>query len=115
MLDLGRIEPPSNSTGIDRTRWVALIDAHPSLAHVPPRIGPKPGTQELCEYKAPASTAIVFVNGARAGSIEWALDGSPYLLVHAQEESARDVAEIAEEVATILGARFILDTNDEQD
>jgi hypothetical protein len=112
VLSLGRIEALSD-LGIDPSTWLALIDSHRSLGHVPPHSAIKPGTQERCEYKAPASTAIVFASGARAGLIEWALDGSPYLLVDAEEESAQVVAEIAQEAATLLGAKLVRERSEE--
>src|SRR5262245_48708481 len=110
MLFLGRIEAVSESTEIDPGNWLALIDSHGSLGHVPAHMGINPFTRKPMEFKAPASTAAVRIGGVRVGSIFWALDGSPYLLVQAEEESAEAVADIAEEIATALGARFVRET-----
>ena len=110
MLFIGQIEAASESAKIDPNRWLALIDSHRSLMHRP-RVSVmviNPFTREPCEYTAAsASTADVLIGGAGVGSIWWALDGSPFLNVQAEEESAEAVAKIAEEVATALGARFV--------
>jgi hypothetical protein len=109
MESVGCIEAASESAPIDPKRWLALIDSHRSLAHVPPQMRPnpfKPG--EMMEVNAPASTAIISVNGRRIGSIWWAMDGSPILWVHAEDkESVGTVSTIAEEIAVLLGARFV--------
>lgn len=107
MLFIGRIEAASDSAKIDPNRWLAMIDSHGSLGHVPPKKAINPFTRKPCEVNAPASTAVVRVGEAGVGSIWWALDGSPFLIVQAEEESADAVAKIAEEVATELGARFV--------
>jgi hypothetical protein len=113
MLFLGRIEAVSESNPIDPGKWLALIDSHRSLGHVLPHVGINPFTREPCEYKAPASTAAIRIGLARVGSIWWAMDGSPFLIVQAQEDSAEGVASIADEVATMLGARFVRETDDD--
>lgn len=84
-----------------------LIDSHGALQHVPPAKGINPFTRQVCEYNAPSSTARIVISGARIGAIEWAMDGSPLLLVHADEESVEFVAKIAEDVGALLGARFV--------
>ncbi|MGH7172294.1 MAG: hypothetical protein ACRELG_18615 [Gemmataceae bacterium] len=107
MLFLGRIEAVSESNPIDPGKWLALIDSHGSLGHVPSHMGINPFTRELWEFKAPYSTADIWIGSARAGSIWWALDGSPVLIVQAEEDSAEAVANIVKEVATRLGGRFV--------
>jgi hypothetical protein len=111
MESVGRIEAASESAPIDPKRWLAMIDSHRSLAHVPPRKRPnpfKPG--EMMEVKSPASTANVSANGRCIGSIWWAMDGSPILCVHAEDkESIGTVSTIAEEIAVQLGARFVME------
>jgi hypothetical protein len=80
---------------------------HRSLRHVPSHKGINPFTRQPCEFNAPASTAQITFDGARVGAIEWAMDGSPLLLVHADDEWMDYVASVAEGVAFLFGARFV--------
>lgn len=104
---IGHIEVGDGLVEIDEGRWVALIREHPALAPIPPRQGINPFTKEPCEFKAPASTASVMVDGSRRGSICRAEDGSPVLLVDADESDLDAVAEIAREIAQDLGGHFL--------
>jgi hypothetical protein len=52
-------------------------------------------------------------DGAMVGSIEWAMNESPWLLVHAEDGSAPFVTAIAQEIARTLGGRFVLETGRE--
>jgi hypothetical protein len=104
---IGQIEAIGGSAGIDARRWMELIDSYGSLAHVPPVTGINPATRQPCEFNAPSSTARVMRGGARIGAILWALDGSPFLLVEADEEAADEVAKVAENIASRLDARFV--------
>jgi len=104
---IGQIEAAYQSAPIDGSEWMGLIDSHRALRHVPPKMGVNPFTRKSCEFKAPASSAQVAANSARVGGIQWAMDGSPYLLVDADDEWIDFVATIAEEVASTLGARFV--------
>ena len=107
---LGRIEALSASAGIDRRVWVALIGTHPALKRVPPREGINPFTREKTEFKAPQTSAVISIRGMDIGSIYWAMDDSPMLIVHANDGSAESVAAVAEEVAAALSARFVPET-----
>jgi len=107
MMFLGRIEPVSASSPIDPDKWLALIDSHDSLVHMPSRVGINPFTREPWEYKGSPSTGIIQKGGTKIGSIWWAMDGSPFLIVQAEHDLAEAVAGIAEEIAIILGARFV--------
>jgi hypothetical protein len=111
MTSLGRIEASPEAAGIDQGRWIALIGSHRSLAPVPPRQGINPFTREQTEFRAPATSAIVSIEGTVVGSICWAMDGSPMLVVDARDESAEAVTSVADEVAIALGARFVRATN----
>jgi hypothetical protein len=106
MVYIGQIEAVSASEPIDGRQWLDLIDSHGALDHVPPVMGINPFNRQPCEYKAPGSTARIVIGGARIGAIEWAMDGSAVLLVLANEESVEDVASVAEDIASRLGARF---------
>ena len=104
MLIIGEIVA---STGIESDKWIALIKSHGALANVPPRKGINPFTHQPCEYKASSSTALVQKGGADIGSIYWAMDGSPMLIVQSQEDSVDTVVSIAEEIASSLGGQFV--------
>jgi hypothetical protein len=111
---IGQIEAVSESAPIDGRQWIDLIDSHGSLDHVPPVMGINPFDRQPCEYNAPSSTARVVIGGVRVGAIGWAVDGSPVLLVDANEESVEDVAKVAEGVARRLGARFVRDDTERE-
>ncbi|MCC7419139.1 MAG: hypothetical protein IT428_02545 [Planctomycetaceae bacterium] len=110
MVALGQIKGLFDSVGIDVAKWLALIDEHALLKHVPPRKGINPFTREACELKAPASTAIVHSGGTEIGSISLATDGSELLIVQSHEGSAEVVTRIAEELARLLGGQFVRDS-----
>jgi hypothetical protein len=95
------------SEGIESSKWLALIKSHGALAHVPPRIGINPFTRQPIEFNAPASTAIIWKDGADIGSISWAMDGAPIHIVEAQEQSTDSVASVAEDIAGSLGGQFV--------
>src|SRR5258708_18208761 len=105
MVSLGRIEAESECAAIDPARWLRVIESHESLGLLPSRMGINPFTREPWEYKARAATAVIQTAGIPVGSIYWAMDGSPFLIVLAKEESEEAVASIVEEVARTLGAR----------
>jgi hypothetical protein len=108
MILLGEIEAVSEAAPLDAAKWLSLIDSHESLGHVPSKMGINPFTKKPTEYKSPASTARICVEGASVGSIGWALDGSLSLIVEAEENSVDLVTKTAEEVARTLGGRFVL-------
>src|SRR5262245_3959184 len=113
MLFLGKIEPVSVSSEINPDKWLALIDSHQSLGHIPSRMGINPFTRQPLEYKASTDTAAIQINSAPVGTIHWAMAGSPFLIVWAEEESAESVACVAEDIATSLGARFVREATEE--
>lgn len=108
MPNFARIECDSRA-GVGN-KWLNLIDSHAALGHPPPVIGINPFTQQPQEFYAPGSTAEILKDGVRVGSIEWAMDESPWLLVHAEDDSAGYVTIIAEHVAATLSGRFVLET-----
>ena len=109
---LGRIVLVSSSRKTVGSKWLEIIDSHPSLRHVPPVMGINPFNHQPCEYNAPASTAQVLANGVQIGSIEWEQDGSRFLnvILHVEDEqSAMVVVGVAAELAALLSARFVPD------
>jgi hypothetical protein len=95
------------SGGIEADKWLALISSHDALANVPPRMGINPFTRQRCEYKTPASSALIRQSDADIGLIYSAMDGSPKLIVQAREDSVDAVSRVAAEIASALGGRFV--------
>jgi hypothetical protein len=104
---IGRIETGTGAAGIDENKWIALIDSHNSLTRRQPRTFIDPFTRELAELPINPTTAIVSISGVAAGSICWAMDGSPMLIVAAKQGQVEPVANIAKVVAILLGARYV--------
>jgi hypothetical protein len=113
MLFIGQIEALGRSAKIDRDKWIELIDSHLSLTHVPPVKGVNPFTRQPFVYSAPDSTAQIVVGRTTIGLMQWALDGSPFLQVHANDASVEDVVKVAEDIASMLGARFVRENGEE--
>jgi hypothetical protein len=107
MTYVGHIE--AAAAAIDREKWLALIDAHDALGHVPPQKGVNPFTRKPTLIHAPKSDAKILRNGVQIGSVGWALDGSPVLHVNANDDAVAQVCRIADDIATSLGARFVRD------
>jgi hypothetical protein len=114
MLFLGQIEAKSASTPIDLNKWLMLIDSHGSLRHIPPYMGINPFTRQPCEYKVQPTTAQVRLKGVDVGSIYCAMDGSPVLIIEAQEDAVAAVSEIADEVTKALGGQFVREPDREE-
>jgi hypothetical protein len=87
--------------------WVALIDSHPSLGRQPPRQGINPFTKAPITLKGAPDHALVKLNELQIGSIHWAMDGSPQLLVWALPEERVKVISVALDVSAQLGGQFI--------
>ena len=103
---LGTIEPIAGTT-FGRSEWISLIGAHPALAPVQPLLGINPFTKRPHLYKAPRDFARVLVEGSQVGSIAWAEDGSEVLVVWSAPAAGADVANVAADVASRLGWRFL--------
>ena len=112
MAFIGQIEGASGSNGIDKDSWIRLIDSHPQLSVVPPQKGINPFTRKPIEFKALPTSAIVCIGGEEIGSISWAQDGSPSLIVEADDKSADAIASLAQELAIDLGGTFTRWTNE---
>jgi hypothetical protein len=105
---LGTIEPGADlATG--KPEWIRLIDAHPQLSPVPAREGINPFTRKPLLFKARPDTARVLVETRQIGSIYWAMDDSRRLIVSADIGSEQQVRNVAEDVASRLGWRFVAD------
>jgi hypothetical protein len=103
---LGTIEPGADlATG--RPEWIHLIDVHPQLSKVPPREGINPFTGDPHLYKARPDTARVLMELKQVGSIHWAMDESRRLVVWADTGFEEMVRNVAQDVASKLGWRFV--------
>lgn len=106
MVFLGTIEPDSNlATG--KPEWMRLIDTHPQLSRAPAVEGINPFTRGPHLFKADPYAARVRVESRQVGSIHWAMDDSRRLVVWADPGSEENVRNVAEEVASKLGWRFV--------
>jgi len=103
---IGQIVSANVDQGIDEEKWIALIEAHPSLTTVPQRKGINPFTGKQAQFKAPITSALVCLEGVEIGSIHWATDGSPILIVEAKDGAETSVARLAKEIAAKLGHHF---------
>lgn len=95
-----------SESGIDRDAWVALINQHPSLAHIASTQGTNPFTRETIETRPPETSALILFNGNEVGTIYWAMDDSPMLIVDADTDEAKPMID---NIASFLDARFIQD------
>jgi hypothetical protein len=111
MRVIGLIKGKTEGERINPNSWIDLIRSHPSLSSVPPRTGINPFTRAPIEFKAPATSAIVSIDGEEIGSISWAQDDTPLLFVEAEPGSERTVAGIAEELAKTLGGIFVRESD----
>jgi hypothetical protein len=107
MQFLGTIEPGPGAAA-DPDEWIMLIGAHSSLALVSPQHGINPFTKQPHLFKPAADYANVVLDGAEVGAIHWAEDGSHRLVVWSVAAAKTQVTEIARDVASKLGRRFVL-------
>jgi hypothetical protein len=111
MIYLGQIESAPYSEAIDEASWIGLIRSFPHLKPVSPKKITNPFTREPIEVHAPATTGIIW-NGVDLGSIEWAQDDSRTLNVYCKDDAVEEANSIAQEIARLLGARFIAERTD---
>jgi len=87
----------ANPLGIDRNRWVALIQVHTNLTPVKPREGINPFTKKPTLFRAPQDSAVIVAGSKEIGSMSWNMAGVNEINVSGDkvvvEPIARDVAE----------------------
>jgi hypothetical protein len=104
---IGTIEPlPGSVAG--KAEWVALIKAHASLGAVEPKQGINPFTKKPTVLEPRPDIARVLVDGKDVGSIHWAMDNSYQLVVWAEMGARNVVADVASDIASRLGWRFVV-------
>jgi hypothetical protein len=99
----GQIRGETDTSSIDRQRWVQLIAAHPKLMRPASRNATNPFTKKPVIIQPPEDTARVIVDGKVVGTMTWALDGSERIDVFGEPKS---VIPVALEIARVLGGRF---------
>jgi hypothetical protein len=109
---VGQIESTSGQPTLDIDSWIAMIDLHPRLQRAEDRPGVNPFTKKPTMFRASPTSGIVKFEEKRAGNIYPAEDGTPVLIVDAEEGCEAAVLGVAEEVAASLGYRFARSLND---
>ena len=103
---IGTIEPGVDvATG--KPEWIRLIDTHPQLSSVPGVPGINPFTRAPALFKARPDSARVLLEQRPVGQIYWAMDDSRRLIVSADTGFEDAVVNVAQDVASRLGWRFV--------
>jgi hypothetical protein len=103
---VGTIEPDAGSLA-GKNEWIALIGIHSALALHEPKQGVNPFTRTPMSFKPHPDAARVVIDGTQVGSIHWAMDDSRRLVVWAEPAAKSRVVDIANDVASKLGWRFV--------
>jgi hypothetical protein len=103
----GTIEP-NHGASANQLEWIVLIGAHSSLAPGVPKPGVNPFSKQPILYKAAPDYARVLLDGRKVGAIHWAMDGSDRLVVWSLAAARTHVTEVAQDVASRLGWRFVI-------
>jgi hypothetical protein len=105
MMDLvGVIRAAPGSTPIAYEAWCTLAQSRPELFAGQPRTVPNPFKKEELMTIRPKPDAVrVVVAGKEVGSMHWAMDGRPEIIIWGE---AAIVAPLAQELASSLGAQF---------
>lgn len=79
---IGSIDLPSPGR---MTAWMALIDSHPMLKRPESKMGLNPFSKQPMEFKPNGSSAEIWEDGSEIGQVFAAMDGSPKLIVDAED------------------------------
>jgi hypothetical protein len=104
---LGTIEP-NHGVSADQHEWIVLIGVHSSLAPAVPKQGVNPFSKQPILFKPAPDYASVLLDGRKVGAIHWAMDGSHRLVVWSLAAARTHVADVAQDVASRLGWRFVI-------
>ena len=99
-----------DASSADQGEWIAPIGKHTSLAAPHPKQGINPFTKQPHLFKPAKDYASVLLEGSKVGAIHWATDGSHRLIVWSAPGAISHVTDIALDVASTLGGRFVVDT-----
>lgn len=103
---LGTIEPDLGSIA-GKDEWIALVKVHPLLALCEPKQGINPFTKAPMIFQPHPDHARVIVDDTQVGSIHWAMDDSRRLIVWSEPAAKSSVLDVANDVASRLGWRFV--------
>ena len=106
---LGTIEPDDVASA-DPGEWIALIGKHTSLAAALPKQGMNPFSKQPHLFEPAKDYASAVLDGSKVGAIHLAMDGSHRLIVWSEPAARSHVTGIAQDVASRLGWRFVVDT-----
>ena len=104
---LGTIEPASADWATGKAEWIRLIEAHPRLTKVAPKQGVNPFTKSPLEYRPSPDVALIVSSSSDVGMIHWAMDQSRHLVVWSTAGAEGEVRNVADDVATRLGWKFV--------
>ncbi len=105
-MHLGHIEPIEGQI-FTRDWWEGEIVKDKELCLSIAREGINPFTREPMVYEPNPSTAIVYDQSTKIGSIEWAQDGSDVLIVWAEKGHESSMRSWTEGLATRLFGVFV--------
>lgn len=109
----GTIVAAAESPPLDRDRWRALCKSHPNLEAYPSvfkRNPFKPG--ETMELRAPSDSVRIMISGCESGSMSWATDESPMIMVSGVDPA---IVRVVEQIAEALSAVFVQESNNLSD
>ncbi|MBC7818401.1 MAG: hypothetical protein IAG10_16060 [Planctomycetaceae bacterium] len=106
MESIGVIRAERDPPGINHDRWVALIDKHPNLLHPPPIEGINSFTRGPMIAHPRPDVASVVIEGQEIGMMYWSENEANQINVFGDSQT---VAQLAHEVANLLGGLFEAD------
>lgn len=86
------IRAKSGCPPLEYNEWCAFIRQRPELLLPVPRVGPKPGSNELITYRPRPDAASIVIDGEEIGSVGWSLDGSDQAIVDGESGRIESIA-----------------------
>jgi hypothetical protein len=103
---IGAIATRPDPPGVDRARWLELIERHPQLRPAPPIEGINPFTRQPMVVTPRPDTADVVAASHKLGTICWCEHEANELQVLGNPRNAEALVQVAREIAASLGASF---------
>jgi len=100
---IGFIVRAPGSPALTKQAWCGLIDDRPELVRPKPRSVRNPFTLGRMTVRATPDAVGVVIDGREVGSMHWAMDCSPQVIVWGEPAV---VIPFARELAGVLGAQF---------
>jgi len=101
---LGVIQAKSDSAGIDKSAWLALIERRRDLLAPEPVTCVNPFTRKHATAYPPKTAVRLFIDGKLIGSFGWAENDENVVIVYGDLDPVRPVAA---ELAAELGGEFL--------